>query len=47
MIQNPDVVAPAARRWRNVFGYAVMVGASKLHGPIWTVRVYQIPPEMQ
>jgi hypothetical protein len=39
----PDIVAPAARRWTNAQGYAIMIAANKSGGVVWTVRIYKIP----
>jgi hypothetical protein len=39
----PDVQAPAARRWTNASGYAIMIAADKSGGTVWTVRIYKIP----
>jgi hypothetical protein len=39
----PDIVAPAARRWTNAYGYAIMVAAESIDGTVWTVRIYEIP----
>ncbi len=42
-VELPDVVAPAARRWTNIHGYAIMITAEKIGGNVWTVRIYKIP----
>lgn len=39
----PDIEAPAARRWTNAYGYAIMIAAEKIDGNVWTVRIYKIP----
>lgn len=39
----PDIEAPAARRWTDAYGYAIMIAAEKIDGNIWTVRIYKIP----
>lgn len=39
----PDIEAPAARRWTNANGYAIMIAANKIDGNVWTVRIYKIP----
>lgn len=39
----PDIEAPAARRWTNAYGYAIMIAADKIDGNVWTVRIYKIP----
>ncbi|HXF70000.1 MAG TPA: hypothetical protein VNK89_09350 [Thermoflexus sp.] len=39
----PDIEAPAARRWTNAHGYAIMIAANKVGGKVWTVRIYKIP----
>jgi hypothetical protein len=39
----PDIEAPAARRWTNAYGYAIMIVANKIDGNVWTVRIYKIP----
>ena len=39
----PNIVAPAARRWTNAYGYAIMVAADSIDGTVWTVRIYELP----
>ncbi len=39
----PDIEAPAARRWTNAYGYAIMIAANRIDGNVWTVRIYKIP----
>jgi hypothetical protein len=38
----PDIVAPAARRWSNAYGYAIMIAAESIDGTVWTVRIYEL-----
>jgi len=40
--QQPDIVAPAARRWTKYLGYSIAVFADKPAGNIWSVRIYKI-----
>jgi hypothetical protein len=42
-VRLPDIEAPAARRWTNANGYAIMIAAEKIDGNVWTVRIYKIP----
>ena len=39
----PDTNAPAAKRWENLDGFKVEIGASNKSGiPVWTIQVWQI-----
>ena len=40
---KPDVEAPAARRWNNVYGYNIAIVSNKINGTVWSVRIYKIP----
>jgi hypothetical protein len=43
VVSSPDVVAPAARRWKNYVGYGIMIVANRLNGDVWTARVFKLP----
>lgn len=43
LVEFPDIVAPAARRWTNAYGYYIMVAAESVYGTVWTVRIYKLP----
>lgn len=38
----PDVEAPATRRWNNFNGYKIEIVASRIDGPVWTVKISKV-----
>jgi hypothetical protein len=41
VLAPPDIVAPAARSWKNYLGYGISVFADTSNGTVWSVRIFK------